>query len=91
MRRLFKFTIERYKKFKIFFILDGTQEFQGDSNAVTGCMPGERACGSNECVKMEYVCDGERDCRDGSDEQVIFILIKTLRKKFKFFYNYFFK
>jgi hypothetical protein len=50
---------------------DGPQEFQGDANVVSaGCMADERACGSNECVKMQYVCDGERDCRDGSDEQV---------------------
>ncbi|CAD5212710.1 unnamed protein product [Bursaphelenchus okinawaensis] len=34
-----------------------------------GCMADERACGSNECVKSDYVCDGERDCRDGSDEE----------------------
>uniref|UniRef100_A0A7E4VZA7 Basement membrane proteoglycan n=1 Tax=Panagrellus redivivus TaxID=6233 RepID=A0A7E4VZA7_PANRE len=33
------------------------------------CMSDERACGSNECVKSDYVCDGEPDCRDQSDEQ----------------------
>ncbi|KAL3120703.1 hypothetical protein niasHT_007995 [Heterodera trifolii] len=47
----------------------GPQELQGDTNAVAaGCMADERACGSNECVKLDYVCDGEPDCRDRSDE-----------------------
>lgn len=50
----------------------GPAEFQqpgalGDG-AAAGCMSDERACGTNECVKADYVCDGERDCRDGSDE-----------------------
>ncbi|CAK5089234.1 unnamed protein product [Meloidogyne enterolobii] len=49
----------------------GPQEFQTDNNPPSQpvtCSANERACGGNECVKMEYVCDGERDCRDGSDE-----------------------
>uniref|UniRef100_A0A183ET29 Low-density lipoprotein receptor domain class A n=1 Tax=Gongylonema pulchrum TaxID=637853 RepID=A0A183ET29_9BILA len=33
------------------------------------CRADERACGNNECVKNEYICDGEPDCRDRSDEQ----------------------
>ncbi|ULU04746.1 hypothetical protein L3Y34_017478 [Caenorhabditis briggsae] len=32
------------------------------------CMADEKACGNNECVKNDYVCDGEPDCRDRSDE-----------------------
>lgn len=42
----------------------------------SGCMADEKACGSNECVKADYVCDGEPDCHDRSDEQVIFVKIK---------------
>ena len=30
---------------------------------------GSRLCGDGtECVLFSHVCDGERDCRDGSDE-----------------------
>lgn len=50
-------------------VLDGPQELQQtlpDSPGV--CQPGEKLCGTNECVKQEYVCDGEPDCRDRSDE-----------------------
>ncbi|VDM56665.1 unnamed protein product [Angiostrongylus costaricensis] len=32
------------------------------------CMADERACANNECVKADYICDGEPDCRDRSDE-----------------------
>uniref|UniRef100_A0A914HTB1 Basement membrane proteoglycan n=1 Tax=Globodera rostochiensis TaxID=31243 RepID=A0A914HTB1_GLORO len=44
-------------------------ELGGNPNTIAaGCMADERACGNNECVKLEYVCDGEPDCRDRSDE-----------------------
>uniref|UniRef100_A0AC34Q6P2 Basement membrane-specific heparan sulfate proteoglycan core protein n=1 Tax=Panagrolaimus sp. JU765 TaxID=591449 RepID=A0AC34Q6P2_9BILA len=45
----------------------GPQELQ--SSPFSGsCSPDERACGASECVKNEYVCDGEPDCNDKSDE-----------------------
>uniref|UniRef100_A0A183CLT6 Basement membrane proteoglycan n=1 Tax=Globodera pallida TaxID=36090 RepID=A0A183CLT6_GLOPA len=45
------------------------EEMGGDPTIIAaGCMADERACGNNECVKLEYVCDGEPDCRDRSDE-----------------------
>lgn len=53
--------------------LVGPQEFQQNTlpdGPSAGCMADEKACGSNECVKADYVCDGEPDCRDRSDEMV---------------------
>ncbi|CAJ0569648.1 unnamed protein product, partial [Mesorhabditis spiculigera] len=46
----------------------GPQELQGILPTSKACGPDERQCGNNECVKNEYVCDGEPDCRDRSDE-----------------------
>ncbi|CAI4227289.1 unnamed protein product [Auanema sp. JU1783] len=47
----------------------GPQDLQGVLPTNNGaCMADEKACGNNECVKAEYVCDGEPDCRDRSDE-----------------------
>ena len=28
------------------------------------------ACGDGRCVKLTYVCDGDRDCADGRDETI---------------------
>ncbi|VDM94532.1 unnamed protein product, partial [Onchocerca ochengi] len=47
----------------------GPQEFQSILPQTGTCRFDERACGNNECVKTEYVCDGEPDCRDRTDEQ----------------------
>ncbi|KAI6206597.1 Basement membrane proteoglycan [Aphelenchoides besseyi] len=47
----------------------GPQEQKVTQASASGCMADERSCGSNECVKAEYICDGERDCSDGSDEE----------------------
>lgn len=37
---------------------------------ISGCEPNERACLSDgKCIKKFRFCDGEKDCKDGSDEQ----------------------
>ncbi|VDM69511.1 unnamed protein product, partial [Strongylus vulgaris] len=46
----------------------GPQDLQNQLPSSGQCMADERACGNNECVKSDYVCDGEPDCRDRSDE-----------------------
>ncbi|KAK0394822.1 hypothetical protein QR680_000951 [Steinernema hermaphroditum] len=49
----------------------GPQELQGFGGATGSgsCMADEKSCANSECVKADYVCDGEPDCRDRSDEQ----------------------
>uniref|UniRef100_A0A8C5LBW9 Basement membrane-specific heparan sulfate proteoglycan core protein n=1 Tax=Jaculus jaculus TaxID=51337 RepID=A0A8C5LBW9_JACJA len=32
------------------------------------CGPQEAACHSGQCVPKDYLCDGQEDCKDGSDE-----------------------
>ncbi|KAL7864275.1 hypothetical protein AOLI_G00156950 [Acnodon oligacanthus] len=32
------------------------------------CRADQAMCQSGECISRDYLCDGERDCRDGSDE-----------------------
>lgn len=32
------------------------------------CRVDQATCQSGECIPRDYICDGERDCSDGSDE-----------------------
>ncbi|XP_063001421.1 basement membrane-specific heparan sulfate proteoglycan core protein [Elgaria multicarinata webbii] len=32
------------------------------------CRKDEAVCSNKQCIPRDYLCDGERDCRDGSDE-----------------------
>uniref|UniRef100_A0A7N6BSW4 Heparan sulfate proteoglycan 2 n=1 Tax=Anabas testudineus TaxID=64144 RepID=A0A7N6BSW4_ANATE len=32
------------------------------------CRANQATCQSGECIPRDYICDGERDCTDGSDE-----------------------
>lgn len=40
-----------------------TPDFQGT------CHPGQFQCPDHRCIDPAYVCDGDRDCVDGADEQ----------------------
>lgn len=33
------------------------------------CHPGQFQCPDHRCIDPNYVCDGDRDCVDGADEQ----------------------
>ena len=37
------------------------------------CPEGSFRCRSNQCIPLKWVCDGEWDCSDASDEQAVFI------------------
>ncbi|XP_069893790.1 basement membrane-specific heparan sulfate proteoglycan core protein isoform X4 [Dipodomys merriami] len=39
-----------------------------DSRGLRPCGPQEAMCHSGHCIPKDYLCDGQEDCKDGSDE-----------------------
>lgn len=37
-------------------------------SAYRGCLSGQFRCASGHCVSERFVCDGDKDCEDSSDE-----------------------
>ena len=38
------------------------------------CLPSEYQCRTGQCIQLEWVCDGEWDCSDASDEEAIVLV-----------------
>lgn len=47
-------------------------------------------CGEGECIPVRFVCDGQTDCNDGSDENVPECKFPTRKYSFLFFVFLFF-
>ncbi|XP_053431699.1 basement membrane-specific heparan sulfate proteoglycan core protein isoform X4 [Nycticebus coucang] len=44
------------------------QPLRPDLGSPLPCGPQEAACHSGHCIPKDYLCDGQEDCKDGSDE-----------------------
>lgn len=57
--------MEAYATLKVQSYGPAQEQRQGGGPLSTGsCRADERACANAECIKAEYMCDGEPDCRD---------------------------
>ncbi|CAF1113002.1 unnamed protein product [Adineta steineri] len=49
------------------------------------CRPSEYQCETYQCIPKEWVCDGEWDCPDASDEQKIFTMRNLSEHNLRYF------
>lgn len=49
-------------------VMHGPQFLLPSVPGPTACGPQEASCHSGHCIPRDYLCDGQEDCRDGSDE-----------------------
>jgi hypothetical protein len=40
------------------------------------CQNTQYQCQTGQCIELDWVCDGEWDCSDASDEEAIFLIVK---------------
>ena len=45
----------------------------------SACNPGQFQCPDHRCLAPSFVCDGDRDCVDGADEQGCSEYLSTLQ------------
>lgn len=62
-----------YYKSLISFVFDQTQLYMSSPVADHPCEKGKTKCpNSNKCLARRYLCDGDDDCGDNSDENPLF-------------------